>query len=108
MPGKIALHLPFLDEATRQQLYGSIVAVMLRPRDDPVRLGVISAYDDVMKVMCIAATVFAIPPLVLSLFIPNWHLSDKQNAVETGEDHSDSEDVTDEKKEKTTAAIATT
>ena len=42
MPGKIAQYLPFLDQTTRDQLYGSIVVVMLRPRDDPVRVGVIA------------------------------------------------------------------
>lgn len=40
------------------------------------------AYDEVMKWLCIAATIFAIPPLLISLFMPNWYLGDAQNAVE--------------------------
>lgn len=42
----------------------------------------LAAYDDVMYIMCVAATAFAVVPLVLSLFMPNWYLGDTQNAVE--------------------------
>lgn len=35
-----------------------------------------------MKWLCIAATLFAIPPLIMAFFMPNWHLGDSQNAVE--------------------------
>ena len=41
-----------------------------------------AAYDDVMKVLCIAATAFAVPPLIMSLFMPDWYLGEGQNAVE--------------------------
>ncbi|KAF6745245.1 drug:h+ antiporter [Ephemerocybe angulata] len=82
MPDKLAEHLPFVDEATRAKLFGSITAVAAQPRGSPIREGVILAYDDVMKYMCIAATVFAVPPLIIALFMPNWYLGDSQNAVE--------------------------
>ncbi|TFY82635.1 hypothetical protein EWM64_g1384 [Hericium alpestre] len=35
-----------------------------------------------MKKMIIAATVLAAVPVVLAVFMPNWYLGDKQNAVE--------------------------
>ena len=35
-----------------------------------------------MKIMLIAATVLSVVPLALSLFMPNWYLGDKQNAVD--------------------------
>ena len=35
-----------------------------------------------MKLLLIAATVLSVPPLVLSLFMPNWYLGDSQNAVD--------------------------
>ena len=35
-----------------------------------------------MKLMLIAATVLSVVPLVLSLFMPDWYLGDKQNAVD--------------------------
>ncbi|KAF8981094.1 hypothetical protein BDQ17DRAFT_1337463 [Cyathus striatus] len=38
----------------------------------PYSEGVISAYDEVMKIQCIVATVFAIFPLILAFFMPNW------------------------------------
>ena len=35
-----------------------------------------------MKTMIIAATVLAIIPIILALFLPNWYLGDTQNAVD--------------------------
>lgn len=35
-----------------------------------------------MKILTILATVFAVLPLIISLFVPNWYLGDQQNAVE--------------------------
>ncbi|KAJ3529722.1 hypothetical protein NMY22_g8881 [Coprinellus aureogranulatus] len=107
MPDKLAQYLPFVDEATRAELFGSLYVVASEPRGSPIREGVIlgtpsfspspiyfvdhnadsvfvyhAAYDDVMKVMCIAATAFAVPPLIMAFFMPNWYLGEGQNAVE--------------------------
>ncbi|TFK33911.1 drug:h+ antiporter [Crucibulum laeve] len=82
MPGRIAHHLPFLTADLQTQLYGSIVSVYSYPRGTPIREGAIMAYDDVMKIMTIVGTVFAVFPLLLSLIMPNWYLGDQQNAVE--------------------------
>jgi len=35
-----------------------------------------------MKVLTIVATVFAIIPILMAFFIPNWYLGDQQNAVD--------------------------
>ena len=40
------------------------------------------AYDDVMKILTIAATVFAVVPFALAFWMPNWYLGDQQNAVD--------------------------
>ncbi|KAG5639035.1 hypothetical protein H0H81_007648 [Sphagnurus paluster] len=82
MPGKLAKYLPFVSDEDRTELFGSIVNALAYPRGSPIREGVIQAYDDVMKVMTIAATVVAVFPLILALFMPNWYLGDNQNAVE--------------------------
>ncbi|KAI1784448.1 drug:h+ antiporter [Ganoderma leucocontextum] len=82
MPIKLAEHLPNVDQTTRGKLFGSITDVMALPFGDPTREGVIAAYGDVMKLMLIAATVLSVVSLVLSFFIPNWYLGDKQNAVD--------------------------
>ncbi|KAF9049078.1 ferrichrome-type siderophore transporter [Panaeolus papilionaceus] len=82
MPGRLAFHLPFVPEADRQVLYGSILAASTFPRDSPVRLGAIAAYDDVMKVMTITATAVAVIPWVLAFLMPNWYLGEQQNAID--------------------------
>ncbi|GLB36916.1 putative major facilitator superfamily protein [Lyophyllum shimeji] len=82
MPGRLARHLPGVSEEDRAVLFGSIVEVLKYDRGTPIREGVIQAYDDVMKVMTIVATVIAVFPFVLAFIMPNWYLGDTQNAVE--------------------------
>jgi len=82
MPGLLAKELPFLDEATRTQLFASLYTVAANPRGDPVREGVIRAYDAVMFKLVLAAFIFAIPPFILAFLVPNFYLGDHQNAVE--------------------------
>ncbi|OCH87436.1 drug:h+ antiporter [Obba rivulosa] len=116
MPEKLEKYLPNLSQAERDELFGSITDVTALPRGDPTREGVISgaspprltqllttefvflptAYSDVMKIMVITATVISVVPIVLALFMPNWYLGDKQNAVDsadlTGERRADSDE----------------
>ncbi|TEB21698.1 drug:h+ antiporter [Coprinellus micaceus] len=73
MPDKLEQYLPFVDAETRAQLFGSLYVVAAEPR---------GTYDDVMKVLCIAATAFAVPPLLMAFFMPDWYLGEGQNAVE--------------------------
>ena len=42
MPVKLAAHLPGVDQATRDALFGSITDVMALPFGDPTREGVIA------------------------------------------------------------------
>ncbi|KAJ7510037.1 major facilitator superfamily domain-containing protein [Mycena galericulata] len=82
MPSKLALHLPFLSPSEREVLFGSITEAAGRPRGDPVREGVISAYSDVMKTMVVVAAAVSVLPILCALAMPNWHLGNAQNAVE--------------------------
>lgn len=41
MPGNLTKYLPWLTDAERTELYGSITSVTTLPRGDPVREGVI-------------------------------------------------------------------
>ncbi|KAF5326806.1 hypothetical protein D9619_005122 [Psilocybe cf. subviscida] len=82
MPARLAHHLPFLSDADRAMLFGSIYGATQFLRGNPVREGVILAYDDVMKILTIVATVFGAVPLVISFWMPNWYLGDQQNAVD--------------------------
>ncbi|KAH8118651.1 drug:h+ antiporter [Phellopilus nigrolimitatus] len=82
MPGRLAAALPGLSADERAALFGSITDVLAYPRGDPIREGVISAYDGTMKVMVVAATALSVVPLLLALGLPDWYLGDTQNAVD--------------------------
>ncbi|KDR72260.1 hypothetical protein GALMADRAFT_253088 [Galerina marginata CBS 339.88] len=82
MPERLAFYLPFLTPDQRAALFGSIYTAAANPRGDPIREGVILAYDDVMKVLTIVATAFAVIPFFLAFFMPNWYLGDQQNAID--------------------------
>ncbi|KAF8598531.1 drug:h+ antiporter [Ceratobasidium sp. AG-I] len=82
MPKQLEIHLPGVNATTRDTLFGSITSIVAYPPGDPIREGVIQAYDETMKVMLIAAVVIAIIPLCLSLMMPDYFLGDTQNAVE--------------------------
>lgn len=53
MPSKLAEHLPFLSQAERDKLFGSITEAASKPRGDPVREGVISG----MNPLCFASII---------------------------------------------------
>ncbi|KAG8715583.1 hypothetical protein FRC09_016490 [Ceratobasidium sp. 395] len=93
MPKQLEIHLPRVNETTRAALFSSITTIATYPPGDPIREGVIQAYDETMKIMLIAATVIAIIPVCLALLMPDYFLGDTQNAVEgtalTGETLSD-------------------
>ncbi|OJA19063.1 hypothetical protein AZE42_09040 [Rhizopogon vesiculosus] len=85
MPANLEKYLPELSDEQRAQLYGSITSARAYPRGDPVREGVINAYDDTMMIMVIAATALSVVPIVLALAMPNWYLGDRQNAVDAAD-----------------------
>ncbi|CAE7136928.1 unnamed protein product [Rhizoctonia solani] len=82
MPRQLEIHLPGVNATTRAELFSSITIIATYPPGDPIREGVIQAYDGTMKVMLIAATVIAIIPPALALLMPDFFLGDTQNAVE--------------------------
>ena len=46
MPANLARFLPFLDEATRAELFGSILLAAKYPLGDPIRTGVIQGEQE--------------------------------------------------------------
>ncbi|KAG9310268.1 MFS general substrate transporter [Chiua virens] len=85
MPGNLAKYLPWLSDAERAELYGSITSVTSVPRGDPVREGVILAYDDTMKVMIWCAVGLSVVPVLCAFGMPDMFLGDKQNAVDASD-----------------------
>lgn len=73
---------PFLSDADRALLYSSIYGAAQFTCGHPVRESVFLAYDDVMKIVAIVATVFGALPLVISFWMPDWWLGDQQNAAD--------------------------
>lgn len=43
------------------------------------------AYDDTMKVMILCAIGLSVLPVLCALGMPDWHLGDKQNAVDSSD-----------------------
>ncbi|KAJ7685349.1 drug:h+ antiporter [Mycena polygramma] len=82
MPSKLAKYLPFLTQSERDILFGSITEAASKPRGNPVREGVISAYSDVMQMMVLVATVVSVLPILVALTMPDWYLGGDHNARE--------------------------
>ncbi|GAA5908451.1 uncharacterized protein JCM6883_005550 [Sporobolomyces salmoneus] len=102
LPGELNSRLTGLLPAENITLiYGSITMAASYPKDSPIYEGVIGAYDEVMKILLIAATCIAVIPPLLALGINNILLTKAHNAVE-GEDVAgrtmDDESVQDQKR----------
>lgn len=82
MPGKLLKYLPDVPASQRAAIFGSIYSVLRYPPGSPIRVGVISAYDDTMKVLLIAATCISVIPIFFGFIVPNFYLGDTHNAVE--------------------------
>jgi MFS family permease len=76
LPGSLARHLPMLshDEVTR--IYGSLQEALKYPLGSEIRAGIIDAWVEVMRNVCVVATLILIPGLFLALAMPNATLPD--------------------------------
>ncbi|KAE9400252.1 drug:h+ antiporter, partial [Gymnopus androsaceus JB14] len=81
MPKKLAEYLPDCSDKECATLFSSIMDVTKYKRGTQVQEGVILAYSDVMRDFLVIVTILSTFPIILSLFLPNWYLGDKQNAV---------------------------
>ncbi|KAG8834616.1 hypothetical protein FRC17_008097 [Serendipita sp. 399] len=96
MPRNLAKYLPDVSEEERNRLYGSTISIATLDPSDPIRIGAIAAYGDTMKILIIVALVIGILPIFIALLMPNYYLSDAQNAIDgldiTGKKVADSQD----------------
>ncbi|KIM27656.1 hypothetical protein M408DRAFT_16535 [Serendipita vermifera MAFF 305830] len=82
MPANLAKYIPQISQEERDTLFGSIITIGSLDPSDPVRQGAIAAYGDTMRILIIVALVFGLIPIALALLMPNYFLSDAQNAID--------------------------
>ncbi|KAM3581079.1 hypothetical protein VKS41_006524 [Umbelopsis sp. WA50703] len=83
MPSQLAAHVPTTNATLLAELYGSVTTIATYPAGDPIREGVITAYSNVMRNLCIGATVVAIFPPIIALFcVSDITLDNKQNKLD--------------------------
>lgn len=82
LPGLLDKHLPMLDAATRQAIYGAPTFYLTTyPLGTPERTGIIDAYNEYMHKLLIIGIVLAAPPILLGFLVSNYKLNNKQNCV---------------------------
>ncbi|WRT64021.1 uncharacterized protein IL334_000948 [Kwoniella shivajii] len=83
MPAALAKHVPTNNATLLADLYGSITQIALYPENDPIRMGAIVAYQDVMFKLVLGALIVAIlPPIFCVIFTKDIKLTRAQNAVD--------------------------
>ncbi|WWD18029.1 hypothetical protein CI109_102476 [Kwoniella shandongensis] len=83
MPKELAKHVPTNNATLLAELFGSITDIAALPVDDPIRLGAIVAYQNVMFRLVLGAVIVAIlPPIFCLLFTKDIRLTRAQNAVD--------------------------
>ncbi|ORX34245.1 major facilitator superfamily domain-containing protein [Kockovaella imperatae] len=97
MPNELRRYVPTDDERLLKELFGSITDIAKYPRDDPIRLGAIAAYQAVMYKLVLAAVIVAIiPPIFCLILIRNVSLARAQNALDNKDlDGLDPDDMAD-------------
>ncbi|WVF70813.1 hypothetical protein IAT40_005607 [Kwoniella sp. CBS 6097] len=83
MPDALAKHVPTTNATLLAELYGSITDIAFYPTNDPIRLGAIAAYQDVMYKLVLGAVIVAIfPPIFCAFLTKDIKLTRAQNAVD--------------------------
>jgi MFS family permease len=81
MPGELATYVPTNNQTLLVELFGDITQIIALPADDPIKTGAITAYQHMMHRLVVGATVVAIFPIIVSIFmIKDIRLTDAQNA----------------------------
>eukprot|EP00026_Physarum_polycephalum_P005798 Phypoly_transcript_05836.p1 GENE.Phypoly_transcript_05836~~Phypoly_transcript_05836.p1 ORF type:complete len:563 (-),score=76.57 Phypoly_transcript_05836:109-1797(-) len=83
LPGLYDKYLPMLDEATRKAIYSAPTYYLSTyPIGSAVRDGMIEAYNEFTKDLCIIGICLAAPPVFLSFFLTDRRLNNSQNCVD--------------------------
>ncbi|KDN43439.1 hypothetical protein K437DRAFT_152808 [Tilletiaria anomala UBC 951] len=90
LPHLLQIHLPKMSPAEVHEIYGSLQVALSYPLGSEVRTGIIDAWVDVMRTICISATVILLPAFFLALAMPNAMLPDHSDSHGHGYSHSQS------------------
>ncbi|BEI91445.1 uncharacterized protein CcaverHIS019_0402650 [Cutaneotrichosporon cavernicola] len=83
MPGELATFVPTNNQTLLTELFGDMTSIVALPPGDPIKLGAITAYEHMMHRLVVGATVVAIFPIIVSIFmIKDIRLTDAQNAYD--------------------------
>ena len=76
LPRLLHQHVPFLSDAERRALAGSLTAVHRYAADTPERQGIAAAWSGVMRLLCIVAFLVQMPALIFAVLVPDADLHD--------------------------------
>ena len=76
LPTALAEHLPNFSEQELAAVYGSLQAALAYPIGSEERHGIIQAWTEVMRHLCVTATITMVPALLFGLAIPDTSLPD--------------------------------
>lgn len=83
LPTALRHFLPNADEGLIKELFGSVASILDRSVDDPVRIGAMEAYRDVMgRLLWVAAALAVLPPLLCLFMTTDVRLSDMEGGKE--------------------------
>ncbi|EPQ29263.1 uncharacterized protein PFL1_03018 [Pseudozyma flocculosa PF-1] len=84
LPAALAAHLPGMEREELDAVYGSLQAALKYPIGSAERSGIIAAWVQVMRYLCITATLALLPALFFGIAIPDTHLPDVHGAAAAG------------------------
>ncbi|GMK58689.1 hypothetical protein CspeluHIS016_0601310 [Cutaneotrichosporon spelunceum] len=83
MPGELATFVPTNNQTLLTELFGDMTSIVALPSGDPIKEGAITAYEHMMHRLVLGATIVAILPIIVSIFmIKDIRLTDSQNAFD--------------------------
>ncbi len=83
MPSELAANVPTTNSTLLAELFGSITIINSYTLNDPIRLGAIAAYQNVMYRLVLGAVIVAVfPPIFCYFFTKDIKLTRAQNALD--------------------------
>ncbi|PWN52712.1 MFS general substrate transporter [Violaceomyces palustris] len=81
LPSKLRENLPGMDESQLESIYGSLQTALSYPLGSEERQAIIRSWVDVMRTLCVTATLVLLPALFFGMAIPDTSLPDVHASV---------------------------